>query len=137
MEKEVPPPSPGHASLYHASNPANPSDVEYAFTSNHTSAPNHSVGIGLALDNADIGLDGEAPPAYQTVSIEGGNISAEVMRMPDLARLWQTLLLMILTRKWPDQHAHRLIRADSRTSTEKWATAQSSTRRPVAELCGF
>jgi hypothetical protein len=82
MEKEVPPPSPGHASLYHASNPANPSDVEYAFISNH------SVGVGLAPDNADIGLDGEAPPAYQTVSIEGGNISAEVMRTPDLARPW-------------------------------------------------
>ena len=88
MEKEDPPPSPGHASLYHASNPDNPSDVEYGFISNHVPSPIHSVGVELALDNADIGLDGEAPPAYQTVSIEGGNISAEVMRIPDFARLW-------------------------------------------------
>lgn len=80
MEKENPPPSPGHASLYHVSNPANPSDVEYEAFSDHTSL-NHSLGIEPAPDNAESSLDGEAPPAYQTVSIEGGNISAEVMRM--------------------------------------------------------
>jgi hypothetical protein len=81
MEKDNPPSSPGHASLYHASNPDNPSDVEYPPISNRSSAIEHSVGIELAPDNADAGPDDEAPPAYHQVSIEGGNISAEVMRM--------------------------------------------------------
>ena len=81
MEKENPPPSPGYASLYQASNSTNPSDIEYPPTSDHTPVIDHSFGIERAPDNADTGLDGEAPPAYHQVSIEGGNISAEVMRM--------------------------------------------------------
>jgi hypothetical protein len=80
MEKDIPPPSPGYASVYQASNHANPSDIEYTSTIDHASVIDHSFGIEHAPDNVNTGLDGDAPPAYHQVSVEGGNISAEVMR---------------------------------------------------------
>jgi hypothetical protein len=80
MGKENPPSSPGYASLYHASNPVNPFGVEYASTTDQASVIDHPFGIEHAPDNADASPDGEMPPAYHQVSIEGGNISAEVMR---------------------------------------------------------
>jgi hypothetical protein len=79
MEKGSPS-SPSHAQVYRASNPPNPSDNEYPPPCDATSTIDHAYGIENAPDNEEPSSESEAPPAYHQLAIEGGNISAEVMR---------------------------------------------------------
>ncbi len=73
----------GHASSNHTSGAAYTSDIEYPSGGDSASSIDHSFGVEHAPDNAGPSTDGEAPPAYHQLIIEGlgGNVSAQVMRM--------------------------------------------------------
>ncbi|RDL41346.1 Uncharacterized protein BP5553_01325 [Venustampulla echinocandica] len=81
MEKGKPS-FPNNAFLYHSSNPTNPSNTSHPSDVDDASITGHSFGAENAIYDADAapGSNEEAPPAYLELEIEGGNVSAEVMR---------------------------------------------------------
>jgi hypothetical protein len=94
---------------------SNPTGVEAA--NDNASLIAHYSDLEHVTDDSTTVADGEAPPAYHQLTIEGagGNVSAEVMRMQLFHFLSHRTLLITVIRKWTNQHAHQFLCEDTRT----------------------